>query len=354
MKHSGANVFAKDPREMPLPGRRRSRQRFWIAIGTACLGFVALEGFARFGLGLGDPPLSVADPQIEYLFKPGRYRRFGNVIRVNSHHMRSEELSPTKADAAELRVLVFGDSVINGGALTDQQHLATERIRSQLSTATGRPVRVGNISAGSWGPGNLLAYARKFGLFDADVVILVLNSGDIGDNPTGRNVVGIDPNFPDRSPFSAIQEAITRYCFPRLRAMLKTSAPSMQSSEKLDVEAAEKRQSLSDLGDLLALIRQKSIPVAMIFSPQRPEALGWDSSGAKAIREFAAENSLHLIDLTECFGEAIAQGKNPYRAGDQIHPNQYGQGLLAEAMTEAVLESLKQLERSERASSQQQ
>jgi len=348
-------MLAQAQSDTPAPPRRRPRRRrFFIAIGTVCLAIVALEGFSRFVLGLGDPPLSVADPHIEYLFKPGVYRRFGNLIRVNSHHMRAEELPPTKTDAAELRVLVFGDSVINGGALTDQQDLATERIRSEISAATGKRVRVGNVSAGSWGPGNLLAYVRQFGLFDADVVILVLNSGDIGDNPTDRKVVGIEPNFPDRAPFLAIQEGLTRYCLPKLRAMLRPATPSIHGSAKLDAEAAAANQSLQDLDEILSLIQQKRIPVVMIFSPQRPEARGIDSSGAKAIREFAAGNDLRLIDLTECFGAAIAEGKNPYRAGDQIHPNQYGQRLLAEAMTEAVLGSLKQAVSSERAASQQQ
>ena len=30
------------------------------------------EIYARKGLGLGDPPLSVADPEIEYLFAPNQ------------------------------------------------------------------------------------------------------------------------------------------------------------------------------------------------------------------------------------------------------------------------------------------
>ena len=40
-----------------------------------------LEVYARVVLGLGDPPLWMADPEIEYLPQPAkRYRRFGNRI----------------------------------------------------------------------------------------------------------------------------------------------------------------------------------------------------------------------------------------------------------------------------------
>jgi hypothetical protein len=42
---------------------------------------VAGELFARFYLGLGDPPLSEADSKIEYLFKPDQdcHRRGANI-----------------------------------------------------------------------------------------------------------------------------------------------------------------------------------------------------------------------------------------------------------------------------------
>jgi hypothetical protein len=39
------------------------------------------EALARFYLGLGDPPLTIRDPDIEYLFAPSRcYVRFGNHV----------------------------------------------------------------------------------------------------------------------------------------------------------------------------------------------------------------------------------------------------------------------------------
>jgi hypothetical protein len=84
-----------------------------FAVGViilVCL-VAAGEWFARVQLGLGNPPLSVAHPTIEYLFKPNQdVRRFDNRVRINAYGMRSEDF-PASKPQDEFRVLVFGDSV---------------------------------------------------------------------------------------------------------------------------------------------------------------------------------------------------------------------------------------------------
>jgi glycosyltransferase involved in cell wall biosynthesis/lysophospholipase L1-like esterase len=323
-----------------LTSRRWSRAWLtWVALGVPLLALACGEGFARLWLGLGDPPLSVADPDIEYLFKPGEYHRFGNTIRINSHHMRSDEMADTKSDPRELRVLVMGDSVINGGGLTDQRDLATEILRTRLAAETGRPVAVGNVSAGSWGPGNLLAYVRKFGLFDADMVFIVLNSDDVGDNPTGRPLVGVDPAFPDRSPPLAIVEGFSRYLLPRLRAGGRPGAvpPPAPAAEPPGVSAEAAERSFRDLAALVERVRAACPMVIIVLSPKRGEAMGAGSPGRDAIRRFAAETGLRLIDVSDAFGEAIGRGEDPYRPGDPIHPNELGQRLIAGAILPILL-----------------
>ena len=104
---------------------------------------------------------------------------------------------------------MIGDSVINGGALTDDRELATRIAQERLAADLERPVWVGNVSAGSWGPGNQLAYLRKFGTFDADVAIVVLSTHDIADVPDFAPDLG--PDFPERPPMLALEEAVDRY-----------------------------------------------------------------------------------------------------------------------------------------------
>ena len=73
---------------------------------------LAAELFARLYLGLGDPPLFVADDTIEYLFAPNQdVTRFGNRVRYNAYSMRSDDITPKKSDPNELRVWKDGNPV---------------------------------------------------------------------------------------------------------------------------------------------------------------------------------------------------------------------------------------------------
>lgn len=171
-----------------------------VALG---LGMVA-EGVARWGLGLGDPPLMLADARMEYRARPGDYQRLGNRMSFNAVSMRSDPVPPARDETAGtphvLRVLFLGDSVIHGGSQTDQDELATSILQRKLTAALGRPVWVGNASAGSWGPGNWLAYTQTFGWFDADAVVVVASGHDAGDAMTFDREVGVDPQLPGADP----------------------------------------------------------------------------------------------------------------------------------------------------------
>lgn len=303
--------------------------------------FAAVVGevVSRTWLGLGDPPLNIADAEIEYLSKPGTYGRFGNRIFVNSHHMRSDEFPEHKQSPDEVRVMVMGDSVVHGGGLTDQSDLATELLRVRLREELGRPVVVGNVAAGSWGPGNLLAYARRFGFFDADVVLIVLHGMDVGDNPTGVPVVGIDPSFPAKRPPSAIAEAVGRYLIPRLQQLfggaVRHAPPVPESNE----QAAADR-SMHDLDALCNLARASGAVVLIAYVPQRVELGGELFPGHAIIARFASEKQVEFLDLCDQFRKATNSGVDPYRPNDSIHPSRAGQAALAETFLPAILRAI--------------
>ena len=209
------------------------RIRTWLLVFAVAAIFVSLELFARYGLGLGTPPLSVVHPTIEYLYKPDQdVYRFGNHFIVNHYGMRSRDFSAHKSDLAEYRVMVFGDSVVNGGNLTDHANLATTMLESRLSDRLKRPVIVGNISAGSWGPGNWLAYGKEYGFFDADCVILVISSHDAEDNPTFEP---LNPNtHPTEKPLLALSEAVFRYLPRYLPAAIRDVIDHRQTDRQTD------------------------------------------------------------------------------------------------------------------------
>ncbi len=300
---------------------------------------LAGEVVSRTWIGLGDPPLSIADTEIEYLSKPGTYKRFGNRIFVNSHYMRSDEFPKHKQSPDEVRVMVMGDSVVHGGALTDQADLATERLQATLRKELGRPVVVGNIAAGSWGPGNLLAYAKRFGLFDADVVLIVLHGKDVGDNPTGVPVVGIDPSFPAKRPPAAIVEAVGRYLIPRLRRLFGGAARHTPVVSDSDKQAAADR-TMGDLNALCNLAKASGTVVLIVYVPQRVELAGALLPGHAMIARFASDKQLDFLDLRDDFRNATNGAADPYRPNDSIHPSPAGQILLCDAVLPAVRKTL--------------
>ena len=323
----------------PDPPSHQARRSSWLRRWSARV-FVALllallgaELVARFGLGLGDPPLSVADPEIEYLFRPSRtYRRFGNTIHYNAYSMRSDDFPAVRADENERRVMVLGDSVINGGSLTDQRELATALLKRRLSDALGVPVVVGNISAGSWGPANLLAYVKRSGLFDADVVVIVLSSHDCADVPGVAPVVGADPNFPARSPVLALEELFTRY-LPRY--LSSSGAPATPAHVRdTPPDAADLKQSDAALRELIGRAGASGAAVLIAQHLTRKELASTPRFGHGHLAELVRGLGLDPVSLAPAFRAAIDAGEQPYR--DVIHPSPAGQRAIAEALFEPI------------------
>lgn len=310
--------------------------RIWVVlIGMLLVGAFGVELFARHGLGLGDPPLTIRDPAIEYMFKPGTYQRFGNTIHYNSFSMRAEETTPEKTRPDELRVLVMGDSVVNGGVLTDDSELATRLAQARLTERLGRPVWIGNVSAGSWGPGNLLAYAERFGWFDADVVVFLLSSHDLGDIPSFPPDLG--PDFPLEKPLLASWEAAARYLpryIPLLRSRNAAANLESLSSAELEARLVEGRGLLRELLETA----YDSVPaIAILHHSEQVERKGRGTGEradtlrrAAAVIAADAKASTTPYHPLEPYLDRGPEGESPYR--DSIHINALGQRLYADAI----------------------
>ncbi len=297
-----------------------------VVVGSVAIGGVG-ELVCRTWLGLGDPPVSQADSQIEYLFAPNQeIRRFGNRIHYNEWSMRSESM-PRKKPPGEFRALVLGDSVVNGGALTDQASLATTLLERDLGKRLGRPTRVGNVSAGSWGPANELAYIKRFGLFDADVVVTVLSNHDAWDAPDWAPVVGRDPDYPSHKPCCAIWEGLTRYLPRALGVGGPPRRPEVRDETTL-------RISLNALRELYQLVRRTGATALCVLHRERVELFRQsEPEGLLAIRDVATSANVPCFDLSARFRSAA---DTAYR--DNIHLTAYGQLLLEQVLLEAVAE----------------
>ncbi|MBY4895439.1 SGNH/GDSL hydrolase family protein [Cupriavidus sp. AU9028] len=299
-----------------------------LVLGVAAV--LGTEVFARAALGLGDPPLYQADPEIEYLLQPNQnVRRFGHLYHVNQYSMRSADF-PAAPQAGERRVLVFGDSVVNGGARVDQTRLATEQVRNRLGGAGG-PATVGNVAAFSWGPGNWLAYARRHGFFGADTVIVVVNAADYGDVPT---FAPLDPDtHPSRRPISALVEGATRY-LPEFLG-LDSAAPLPPPA----VREQDREASLRDFDELLAMAQAAGVKVRLVQHFQRHELDAPETpAGLQAFARLCEQRQIPVVSLRD----AEARSRDIAYL-DEIHLTEAGQDILAEGLMTALDDSVTQL-----------
>ncbi len=104
-------------------------RKLLMIIALFLIALISLEIFLRKALGLGSMVLFQEDIAIEYIPAPNQHSvRFGNKVAYNEFSMRS---LPIDADDRCI-VLGFGDSVLNGGTLTDQDSIATTIVEKQL------------------------------------------------------------------------------------------------------------------------------------------------------------------------------------------------------------------------------
>lgn len=243
-------------------------------------GLIGSELALRWLWGLGQPVLLQADPEIGYLFQPNQNKhRFGRQLQYNRYGQRSEPLGDPKPP---LRILMTGDSVLNGGNLIDQAETISEQVETQfqknLSPAT---IEVLNASAGSWGIGNQWAYLQRFGDFNSDVLILQIGTHDLVQATSTDEHIGRAPNFPDRTPVLAWQEVWARYLWPQLRlqwhlrqAQPPTESPDPQTTRQIEqFHQQQFEQNLQILSELLAWAELQSLPVWVVYTPDRADVL---------------------------------------------------------------------------------
>lgn len=237
------------------------------------------EILLRLVLGLGNPVLVQADPKTGYRFQPNQnITRFFRRMEYNQYSQRSDPTTFNKPPNT-FRILMTGDSILNGGNPTDQSETISEILESKLADQGTQNVEVLNASAGSWGIGNQLGYLLKFGLFESNVLIVEIGSHDLTQPTSTSSPVGQHPHFPVRKPRSALSEAWHRYAWPRLtikfnqlatRLNITSSNRKKRTKSELDEQFQE---NLTDLQTIIELANRENIPAIMILIPEFQELL---------------------------------------------------------------------------------
>ena len=256
-------------------------------------------------LGFLQAPLYQEDKDFEYIVLPNQKgNRFGNSYFFNSYTQRSEEPDTTKTI-----ILGLGDSVIYGGVQSDQDNIATSIFSNETN------MQMLNISAGSWGPDNCAAYLKRYGLFNAKAMILLVSSHDAYDNMDFQSVVGVHTSYPNKQYSLAWIELFDRYVFPRLFKKHKEADP-----DKKVLEGIRKNGKLFNPGfnQLKAIADNTKIPLIMYLHAERSETInGSYNEQGQEIIQWANDNNIQLIkELDNPLQE------NEYR--DNIHVNDKG------------------------------
>jgi lysophospholipase L1-like esterase len=299
---------------------------------------VGFIGFAelvlRAGWGFGNPPLVQADTDVGYLFKANQnLKRFGNRVIYNQYGLRSAPIQEWPA-RGRIRILCLGDSVTNGGSLTDQSLTYPYRLEAQLG-ARGVRAETLNASAGGWAPANELAFLRTRGTFHARTVVLEIGTNDLCQMKAGPEIVGSE-DFPSQAPISAIGELLTRYVWPRLTAAVRPAQPQ----EPIDCSSELRTQVLRTIGDMIGESRRHGAPPVILLMPDRAEVENREDASSLRDGLFKLAQSEHvpLTDMLPRFRAFAARGESDFRDG--VHPNPAGDQRMAEAVADMVLEML--------------
>ncbi|HEY9820749.1 MAG TPA: SGNH/GDSL hydrolase family protein [Candidatus Sericytochromatia bacterium] len=296
-------------------------RKYWIPTSIIAA-LIVIELALRLVFGLGNPVLIQADADTGYRVRPNQtVFRFGKKAEYNQYSQRSATITANKPQGT-LRILMIGDSILNGGNLADQAQTISELLKAQLA-ASRQPTEVLNASTASWAIENRLGYLRKFGTFESDVVIVQIGTDDLTQPTSTSAGVEHNPAYPTQAPLLAIQEVLTRYAWPKLASLIGFDFPTplalLPGTEELNRQF---QQNLQSLTKIVTLVRAKKMPIFILFTPNlnnlmptfnvpeyKPEFLqllnslqvrvidahnAWSSLPKKTVEAFFRSDGVHL------------------------------------------------------------
>ena len=292
---------------------------FLICGGASFALLIVVEITLRLVWGFGKMPLFAASDKYEYMVLPNQSGvRFGNRYYFNAFGMRSNEVNPHKK-----HILGLGDSVLFGGVQTDQDSLAT----SIFSAETG--MQMLNISAGSWGPDNCVAYLKEKGMFDAKGIFLLVSSHDAHDNMDFMPVVGVHPSYPDKQYPCAVAEVLCRYIYPRyIQPLFDKGTKELDPDQKVlaGVDIHKNGKVFNPgFNQLKTMADSANIPFVVYLHADQEENAGkkYNEQGDEIII-WCKKNQVRLVE------DLLLLTKDDYRDG--IHINAKGQRIVANVM----------------------
>lgn len=269
-----------------------------------------------------------------YRAVPGQsLNRFGNRIDYDARGLRSEP-TPARPGPGVLRVLCLGDSVTNGGAVTDQQATMPYRLQAFLHS-NGQRAEVLNASAPGWAIANELGWLKAHGTQGGHFVVLTLSTHDLFQAMASSDVVGRHPSFPERRPHFAIEESVRRYLLPWLSVSFSSEDPGVADTSASERAASDNRRLIAAIEEV---VRAQGGQLVIVYLDET--AAPWDGEAKPlAEREKAA-----LFSMLEADNVAVLTldyshpGRERFRLfRDGVHPNNVGNQAIAEVVGHHLL-----------------
>jgi len=303
------------------------------------------ELLLRQVFGFGRPLLYRSDPHMGYRVAPSQnIQRFGNRIRINQFSMRNDPITPERSPQT-LRILMLGDSLVNGMVWTDQDQTLTALVQQKLAASDQIPtaivaqgeipqsIEVLNVAAGSWAPRNELAYLREFGTFESQLLILVINTDDFFGAPPRPEVVGQDPAYPDRYPLCAWAEFLEQ--FWRRLPLPSALKPKRSKLVPLPPEKDVVGINLKAIDDIYTLTQTTNTQFLLILSPLRREldqqggSRDYEKKARQRLQHWVNDRQISYLDLLPSFNAH----PNPLDLySDHIHLSLLGNQWVAETI----------------------
>ena len=291
-----------------------------ISISVLCV-LLLVEITARY-FGLHQFPLFIESAEFEYIHKPNQTTNiYGNKFMTNEYSMRSKPLTANDTTV----ILLIGDSVLNGGNTIDQDDLASTIVENELNRKLKKNVRVLNISSYTWGPDNIYAYFKKYGTFNADLIIYICNSGDAYDPMTFERVVGVsDTHTKYNYSLGTIKLA------EKLLNMIKNRFDNQVNSTK-----QEPQQLTAGFENIDDLANQLKVPLLIYIHPDTQEInkKAYNGEGTLIMNFYKNKNRTVIKELD------LGVKEEYYK--DNIHFNTEGQKFMSKNLLNVILENYK-------------
>jgi hypothetical protein len=305
----------------------------WI-LAAGVLALVLFEVVLRMQFGLGTPPLYVADARTGYRLAPNQsLRRRGNRIDINQYSMRGDPID-SQRQPDTFRILLLGDSIVNGGWWTDQVSILSQLVQDALVPEVSLPYKkfeVLNASANSWGPRNELGYVLRFGTFESQVVLMVLNTDDLFAIAPNSLELERSPAYPTRRPLLALFEVVTRLRKRPPSADLKTLRDQPGDRVGANLEAIRQLRQITDQAESYLLLAMT--PLRRELGEDGPRE--YEIQARQRLKQFLQQQDIPYLDFLPIF--QTTDYPTLYR--DHIHLSPQGNQLVAQQLADFIVES---------------